>query len=136
MARSGGGAITLSVSRELKDWVDGLSDFDLGDAALTEWHAANETFFDRTQRYVHILSGDLKTSGRVHSEVDGKTLVGFTEYGGVQGTRGEVDYAIYEIARGGSHDFIGRALAGSTASYLEGLYQAIHAQMKKNLGGK
>lgn len=135
MARRSG-SFRIEVSQEMHRWVAALGDFQLDDAALTEWHAANDKFFDRTQRYVHVLSGDLKTSGRMSSDVDGKRLVGSTEYGGTTGTEGQVDYAIYEIARGGSHDFIGRALASATDDFQEGLKKAITAQMKKNLGGQ
>lgn len=126
--------ITVTVSEDLERWVRGLTDFGLDSAALDEWYQANDAFFERTQRFVHILSGDLKRSGTMDVEIEGKTLVGATTYGGTQGTEGPVDYAIYELAAGGSHDFIGRALASSTDLFRDGVRAAIVAQMAKNLG--
>lgn len=71
----------------------------------------NAAFAD-TQARVHILSGSLKASGKTASDFDGDTWTGSITYGGVlwktpvPGPPNDpVRYAIYEMARGGAHDF-------------------------------
>ena len=68
------------------------------------WHLANEQFYDRTQEYVHVVSGALKSSGREEVGLDGARVVATVEYGNE-----DVPYAQIEIDRGGEHDFMGRA---------------------------
>lgn len=73
-----------------------------------DWQTANEIFFDHTQRYVHVVTGALKSSGRQRVEVENGRLVGYVEYGG-----GGVDYAQIELDRGGDHDYLGRGWEAS-----------------------
>jgi hypothetical protein len=72
------------------------------------WHLANEQFFSYTQEYVHVVSGDLKRSGREEVGLEGARVVATVEYGNE-----EVPYAQIEIDRGGDHDFMGRAWEAS-----------------------
>ena len=65
--------------------------------------SALTTVFQATQSVVHVISGRLRESGRMESNVHGNTWTGKIEYGG--GLSG-VDYAWYEQRRGGSHDFL------------------------------
>lgn len=60
--------------------------------------------FVETQAVVHIISGRLKASGRTSSDFHGDTWTGSVEYGGPAGT--PAYYGIYEMARGGTHDFL------------------------------
>ena len=69
-------------------------------------------FFADTQARTHVISGSLKASGQPQSDYDGDLWTGEVTYGGVMWrtpTPGPpndpVDYAIYEMARGGDHDF-------------------------------
>lgn len=67
-----------------------------------------ELAFEITQADVHIETHSLKPSGRHFSEVDRmrQTWSGMITYGGpTTGPKNPVTYAIYEKARGGSHDF-------------------------------
>lgn len=67
-----------------------------------------ELAFEITQHDVHIDTTSLKGSGRHHSEVNRTTQTwsGMITYGGVTtGPKNPVNYAIYEKARGGTHDF-------------------------------
>lgn len=125
--------VSVTVSDDLAKWVNGLSDFEIGDPALEQWQQVADVFFERTQRFVHIISGDLKTSGKEEVSVDRKTVNADTTYGGVFGTRGPVDYAVYELANGGAHDFFTRALTSTASEFQDGLYQGILAQMAHNL---
>lgn len=68
--------------------------------------------FHNTQLLTHVISGSLKASGRTSSDYDGNTWEGEIIYGGpLFGTphpgppHDPVDYAIYEMNRGGGHDF-------------------------------
>lgn len=68
--------------------------------------------FAETQAATHILTGSLKASGKTDSDFDGDVWEGSITYGGVlwrapfPGPANDpVDYAIYEMARGGDHDF-------------------------------
>lgn len=72
--------------------------------------------FGDTQARTHVISGSLKASGKVSSDYDGHVWSGEISYGGpLTGSptpgppppNGEVVYAIYEMARGGAHDFFG-----------------------------
>lgn len=74
--------------------------------------------FAETQAATHIITGSLKASGKTNSEFDGDEWTGEIIYGGalwkaaVPGPPNDpVDYAIYEMARGGDHDFYGPLVA-------------------------
>lgn len=63
--------------------------------------------FAENQERAHLLSGSLKASGRMSSEVNGQVWTGRISYGGASpGPNSVVDYAIYELHKGGSHDFM------------------------------
>lgn len=73
--------------------------------------ALQDAFMD-TQARTHIITGSLKASGKTNSEFDGELWEGEITYGGElweSPTPGPpnnpVDYAIFEMARGGEHDF-------------------------------
>lgn len=92
-------------------WVRGFKDLGRKAAAAdTARTMALNLFFARTQQYVHIISGDLKRSGKVTKSWSGGVWVGEVQYGST-----DVDYAHAEIARGGSHDFVGRAWESTEA---------------------
>lgn len=95
--------IRFVVPPEWRAWRQGFGDMEKQAIkyGFVLWQAATEVFFDRTQEAVHILSGDLKRSGEMSVRPYGRTIVGEVTYGNE-----EVDYAPYEIARGGSHDFM------------------------------
>lgn len=63
--------------------------------------------FQDTQQRVHIITGSLRLSGRSESDFDGVNWMGEIVYGGPSaGPNDPVTYAIYEMARGGDHDFM------------------------------
>lgn len=69
--------------------------------------AALRAAFLDTQARVDTISGSLKASGRVSSELHGNVWTGRITYGGVSpGPDSIVDYALYELQEGGSHDFL------------------------------
>lgn len=59
-----------------------------------------------TQARVHVITGSLKLSGKPTSDYDGRVWEGTITYGGESGgVHNPVTYAIYELARHGTHDF-------------------------------
>lgn len=64
--------------------------------------------FAMTQAQVHVITGSLKGSGKTSSKADQNSWEGTIEYGGPSPgfPNNPVNYAIYERARGGTHDFL------------------------------
>lgn len=63
--------------------------------------------FVGSQAIVHVETGSLKSSGREKSDRTRRRWTGEISYGGPSaGPNNPVDYAIYEKARGDSHDFM------------------------------
>jgi len=73
--------------------------------------------FADTQAATHIITHSLKTSGKVSSDFDGNSWDADITYGGeaAGAINDPVDYAIYERARGGEHDFMAPAFAHEDA---------------------
>lgn len=74
--------------------------------------------FADTQAATHVITGSLKASGKTDSDFDGDEWSGTITYGGVLWklpapgpAHDPVVYAIYEMARGGDHDFFGPLVA-------------------------
>lgn len=77
-----------------------------------ELEALLRAAFLDTQARTHVITGSLKASGASSSDFDGEVWQGSITYGGVLfkvpvpgPPHDPVDYAIYEMARGGEHDF-------------------------------
>lgn len=69
-----------------------------------------DRLFEETQRDVHVITGSLRASGKTSSNVREHVWTGEIIYGGSAPgfPRSPVEYAVYERARGGSHDFLSR----------------------------
>lgn len=117
--------------KEVRAWAAGLRDGEkhVTAAAMVYWAAAGDVLFDRSQEYVHILSGNLKASGRQRTFKTPQGVTFEVVYGG-----GEVDYAIYEIARGGDHDFLGRAVEVSTRIFDQAMVKIFDDAMERSRG--
>lgn len=64
--------------------------------------------FKQTQAATHVLTGSLKSSLKKDSKETDSTWRGTISAGGASlGINNPVNYAIYEKARGGDHDFFG-----------------------------
>lgn len=126
---------TVDVSDEIERWTSGLGRLADVSGGKAEWRAANDVFFSKTQQYVHVISGDLRTSGVLDVNDVGPTIVATITYGGVEGTQGPVDYAAEEIARGGDHDFIGKAFGETTNILKAAVGAAMAATLTAHLGG-
>jgi len=96
--------------RGLQPWIDGLDKFGVPTPEMERrWRQATDVFFDRTQQYVHVVSAELKASGRMDTFSDQRNIVGQVSYGGTAAC----DYAVYEFARGGDHDALTRGFAAA-----------------------
>lgn len=63
------------------------------------------TFLD-VQGKTHVITGSLKLSETTSTDYDGRTWEGHITAGGPSpGPNNPVNYAIYEMARGGEHNF-------------------------------
>lgn len=130
-------AVTVKIPDEFKKWRTGLDHFTLADADTVLWDQANDYAFSETQRRVHVLSGDLKRSGRQDkAQIDGLTLIGGFTYGGVPGQFHKiVNYAEYELARGGTHDFITPSVVAFRRRYEEAILEIAIRAVKRSVGG-
>lgn len=102
--------------QEMQDVIDDISgppDFEVI-GGLETAHAA--AFADTQARVASPVNqhtdwfptGSLKASARISTDFDGKVWEGTITYGGpTTGPNNPVDYALYEAARGGVHDFFG-----------------------------
>lgn len=83
------------------EWIDRV-----GDA----WERVTEQVYLRSQENVHVITGRLKSTGKWHVFYAGEMVIeAIVEYGGVAYDGYDVDYALYEEGRGGSHAFLTRA---------------------------
>jgi hypothetical protein len=120
----------IRVPAKFDQWIEGLDNLDAGDEVLREWINATERFYGHSQETVHVVSNALRTSGRHHTERDGRHRVnGDLTYGGTE----ECDYAIYEQGRGAPHDFITQAFARSRDDYERALLDGIDAAIARFL---
>lgn len=115
-------------SRIVKDgldrWIRGLDQLGEPDEAAEEvWRQVTDVMFDRSQARVHILTGDLKASGRSETRREGDRIVGEIEY--------DADHAIYEFRRGGKHDALGLAFKETYEMFRAALGQALEAQVRE-----
>jgi hypothetical protein len=111
--------LELVVPTDLDIWQAGftLLPEELVLAAAAQWEIATDLFFDNTQQVVHVITGDLKASGRSSVSVDGQTVVGEIVYGDVDGLHGFVDYAQFEEDRGGDHAYLARGWEASQSKF-------------------
>lgn len=128
--------VVIEVSPEWERWVEGFGRDAFGRAmegnAKKTFQAAAEVLFDRSQTYVHVLSGALKRSGKVSMAPSGpnspggpNSVTALVSYGNEY-----VDYALYEHARGGSHAYLQRAWEATHGVFGSALPDAWEATMQ------
>lgn len=106
-------SISFDVPSEFQRWAatfDNLPEALDGQSEL--WTLAGEVFFANTQQATHVITGDLRASGQLHTGVGADGPEATVTYG-----NSTVDYAEYERARGGSHDFLQVAFERSEATW-------------------
>ena len=129
----------IEVPREFLNWVNGLqSGMSPTRQEAMMMDQALDFMLTETQRRIHVLTGDLKYTGRiVEAQIDGDMVMGGIEYGGMIGpTRGRmVDYAEFEFGRGGTHDAITPALAATETVFVEAFIDMATAMLERAIGG-
>lgn len=97
--------ITSDFSDVYKE-LDRLSDLP-GAKGKIQLRRIMETALMVTQLQVHVDTGSLQASASLKTDMEiGHRWIGVLRYGGESpGINNPVDYAIYEKARGGAHDF-------------------------------
>lgn len=92
-------------------WIDSLRNAEAIVESVAEPMLAKEMgrFFNATQDAVHVITGELKASGRVASDMKGGVFEGRVLY--------DADYASYEHDRGGSHAFLDRGWEMTEADF-------------------
>lgn len=113
----------------LDKWVDGLERLAnrVGKHQRSEWESATEMFYGSTQAAVHVLSGAMKASGRYDTEAGRRTVEGWVTYGGTKAC----DYAVYEVARGGSHDALTRGYTANIRTFEQAIVDGIHGELRE-----
>jgi|SRR5690606_35238765 len=111
----------------LDGWISGMDRLGerVGEHQVAEWRYATERFYDRTQQYVHVLDGNLKTSGRCAVDPHRLDIEGSVTYGGTP----ECDYAIYEFGRGGNHDALTRGFVANVETFEQAIVDGIAAEI-------
>ena len=100
--------------KEMREFFDAVGDPPFKLIAQLEKQLA--ATFTATQAATHVITSSLKWSGKTSSDFDGKSWTGEISYGGPStGVNNPVDYALYEMARGGAHNFLAPAEASEPA---------------------
>jgi hypothetical protein len=96
--------------------------------AVHEMELVLQNMFDDMQSITHVVTGSLRGSGKLESDIVGDLWVGRIGEGGSSPgfPHDPVEYAETEIARGGEHDFLRNAPA---------LAEAIGAILEAHLDG-
>jgi hypothetical protein len=111
----------------LDAWIDGLERLDRPSAAAEAgWLLSTEEFYGHTQEVVHVDTGALKASGRLSVDRDRHTITGEVAYGGTPAC----DYAVYEFARGGSHDALTRGFVAAEPEFRAALGRIIEHEVR------
>jgi hypothetical protein len=111
----------------LDAWIDGLDRLGTPNQHARDlWDQATERFYDRTQEHTHIITGRLIASGRYATQRRGDTIEGRVTYGGTP----EVDYAVYEFGRGGSHDALLLGFLETQGRYARALRQIVEDEVR------
>jgi len=96
--------ISIEISRQWDEWIRGMRAIGMTFPAelAQEWQLAADLMYDRSQQYVHVITGQLKGSGvPPRMSMERGNVVAEVEY--------TAPYAAFEERRGGTHSFLQRA---------------------------
>lgn len=96
----------IQTPRELAQWQASMSGVKVTPDMIDGWGLMVDLLFANTQRVVHVWpvnGGSLKSSGRSSVKSTSDVVTGEVEYGS-----SSVPYALFEMARGGQHDYMQR----------------------------
>lgn len=114
------GAVEVRVTANYDRWVSGFGNIqrEAIEHGRDAWEAATEVFFDRTQEYAHVVTGEMKASGKAEVDIDADGLVGIVAY--------DSEHAIFEEHRGGNHALITRGWEATEQMFRESFPQIWH----------
>lgn len=116
---------------QIDRWAQGFEhmDRDLVEHVLVEWQTASDVMYEYTQEFAHVLTGAMKadSDGAVVSVRHGSVEAEIT-YGPWRDETGAPTkpYALYEIGRGGDHDFMTRGFVAAERDFGDALPRAFH----------
>lgn len=115
----------FTVSADLGRWISGTRRFeqDMHDEVRRQFAAANDVFYDKTQQYVHVETGNLKSSGKREYEEERGEVTALLVY--------DTDYAIYEENRGGSHAYMSRGWQAAESTFERAMPEAFERVVGK-----
>jgi hypothetical protein len=126
-----GRRVTITVDDTWRRWMRASDEFgEVTPGMVAEWQQIVDVFFDRSQDAVHVVTGALKASGHAESSAEGTQIVGTVEYGG-----NGVDYAIAELMRGGTHDYLSTAYEKTSQQFRKGLVSILNRAVYEAYGG-
>jgi hypothetical protein len=127
----------IRITTTLDKWVVAAGKFSslMEEVSGRELEKAAQATYEASQDEVHIITGSLKGSGRWEVERGRVRTTVRVIYGGPSsGPISPVDYAIYEQARGGAHDFMGPAVDRTQSMYPESMLRAIALAIRGAFG--
>ena len=99
--------LTEGIDDEVDRLAKGLSETD-----ILKFEAILTRQYEATRIKVHVVTGSLKSSGKASSDSNDHKWEGVISYGGFSfGVNNPVDYAEFELERGGNHDYLAPAVA-------------------------
>lgn len=119
--------VKVTVSANYRRWQRGFSNLEreIIDKGRDEWTAAMEMFYDRTQEFAHVLTGEMKSSGEVEVTFGSGEITGTLTY--------DSEHAVWEEQRGGSHAFITRGWE-ATESMFERAFPDMWSRITESWG--
>lgn len=108
----------VKVSANFGRWIRGFDRLpeEVAEHGERAWRQAGEVFFDRTQEYVHVDKGELLESGHLDMRRGKRDVMATVAY--------DAYYAVYEFARGGSHDALTRGYEATARQFEQALPEA------------
>ena len=113
------GEAVVTITPNFEKWIVGMDRLPIELEGVVErpWRAAADVMFDRSQQYVHVITGELKSSGKAAAvKVGPGEVTAEIEY--------DAPYAIYEEQRGGSHAYLTRAFQSTSDLFEHALPKA------------
>lgn len=108
------GEIRITTPAVFDRWISGLGSLEVEAGDAVQFVMAGEFMFSETQRMAHVITGFMRGEGRLEPlEVSGEGIGLAIVY--------SAPYTGYELARGGTHDFLSMAEETARAVFEESL---------------
>jgi hypothetical protein len=115
----------IRVGGAWETWRKATRTFD-SSGGLDEWEQVTEKFFDATQEVVHVITGQLRNSGKVSVTEQSGRFQGEVEY--------TASYAAEEFGRGGPHDALQRGYELVQGEFEPAVQRALQKAVERAFG--